>query len=95
MKYTVEVNKDGTFWYKEGTNIRHRIDGPAIERANGDKSWWKDGQLHREDGPAVEYANGDKEWFIDGVEVDEPNHVKELTVAEIEASLGYSVKIVK
>ena len=36
---------------------------PAVERANGDKEWWVNGQQHRECGrPAVELANGDKEW---------------------------------
>ena len=118
MKYTVEVNKDGTHWYKEGTYILHRLDGPAIEFADGYKEWYKDGQRHREDGPAVERANGYKEWckdgklhrldgpavegingykewWVDGVKVDEPGKVKELTVAEIEEKLGYSIKIVK
>jgi len=46
---------------------RHREDGPAVERANGDKEYWINGMLHREDGPAKEYANGDKEWYLNGV----------------------------
>ena len=29
--------------------------------ANGDKFWYKNGQLHREDGPALEYADGCRE----------------------------------
>ncbi len=45
-------------WYYNG--ILHRIDGPAIEYANGDKEWYFEGKKHRIDGPAVEYANGDK-----------------------------------
>jgi len=40
MKYTVEVNEEGTFWYKEGIEIRHREDGPAVERAYVSKDWW-------------------------------------------------------
>jgi len=63
MRYTVEVTKDSTSWYKEGTTIRHRLDGPAIEYANGTKYWYNEGKLHREDGPACEYADGDKEWY--------------------------------
>ena len=29
-------------WWKDG-NL-HRDDGPAIERANGHKEWWKNGR---------------------------------------------------
>ena len=66
MRYTVEVTKDSTSWYKEGTFSRHREDGPAIELANGDKEWYKEGKRHREDGPACEYASGNKEWYKEG-----------------------------
>ena len=65
-RYTVETNSLGTFWNKEGTEILHREDGPAIEHANGTKSWWVNGNLHREDGPAIEYADGSKEWYLNG-----------------------------
>lgn len=34
--------------------------------SNGDKYWYKNGELHREDGPAREYANGIKAWWVDG-----------------------------
>lgn len=44
----------------------HRMDGPAIERKNGDKEWYRDGKLHREDSPAVECANGNKFWLRNG-----------------------------
>jgi hypothetical protein len=49
----------------------HRVDGPAIERANGTKYWYIHDQLHRTDGPAVEYANGTKEWYIKGKQISE------------------------
>ena len=42
----------------------HRVDGPAVELANGDKHWYLNGKLHREDGPAIEYANGSKSWCL-------------------------------
>jgi hypothetical protein len=42
----------------------HRIDGPAIEYANGTKQWWINNELHRIDGPAVEQADGSKEWYV-------------------------------
>ena len=60
--------KDGNkYYYKDiAMTILHRIDGPAIEYADGDKSWWVDGKMHQLDGPAVEYANGYKAWWVDG-----------------------------
>ena len=47
-------------------NKLHREDGPAMDFANGYKSWYLNGIRHRTDGPAVEDANGTKAWFIDG-----------------------------
>jgi len=67
MKYTVEINQNKTIlWYKEGTNILHREDGPACEYANGNKEWYQNGLVHRLDGPACEYVNGDKAWYQNG-----------------------------
>jgi hypothetical protein len=60
-------------------------------------TWCLDGLLHREDGPAVELSNGRKAWYLNGVEVTQEEvmkPVKQLTVAEIEVLLGYSVKLV-
>ena len=51
---------------KERRNMLHRVDGPAIERRNGDKEWWVNGRLHRLDGPAIERADGSKAWYLDG-----------------------------
>jgi len=54
-------------YYKDrAMNIFHRLDGPAIEYADGSIEWRVNGNLHRLDGPAVEYADGYKEWCIDG-----------------------------
>ena len=47
MKYTVEVTKENTKWFKEGTSILHREDGPAITNCNGIKKWYLNGQIHR------------------------------------------------
>jgi len=44
----------------------HRDDGPAIEKADGYKAWYRRGKLHRENGPAVEYRDGYKEWYRHG-----------------------------
>lgn len=81
MRYTVEVLSNFTKWFKEGTKILHREDGPAIEyHANGDKFWYLNGSRHRVDGPAIEYANGYKAWYVsdflhreDGPAVQWPN----------------------
>ena len=65
--YTVTVDSHKTVrFFKPNTDILHRLDGPAVERANGSKEWYKDGKRHRLDGPAVEYVNGDKAWWVDG-----------------------------
>tara|TARA_S200002703_G_scaffold82972_2_gene71486 strand:- start:219 stop:596 length:378 start_codon:yes stop_codon:yes gene_type:complete len=44
----------------------HRLDGPAIEFADGYKLWYFNDKLHREDGPAVEHINGEKSWWVNG-----------------------------
>ena len=98
IEYTVKVSEDKTEWHLNGK--RHRVDGPAVEWANGYKSWFLNGKYHRVDGPAVEYTNGSKYWFLNGIEYTESEfnkrmNPKELTVAEIETLLGYTVKIIK
>jgi len=44
----------------------HRVDGPAVEYADGSREWWLDGKLHRADGPAVERADRSCEYWLDG-----------------------------
>ena len=44
----------------------HRLDGPAIEGAEGYKGWYVNGQRHRVDGPAYEGADGSKGWYVNG-----------------------------
>ena len=62
--YRVTVDEYGTkCWYNAQDQL-HNEDGPAIEWATGNKSWYHNGKRHREDGPAIEYANGDKFWYI-------------------------------
>ena len=58
------VNKSGEFFQKEWrlNGKLHRLDGPAIERADGSESWFHNGSLHRLDGPAVELADGTTVW---------------------------------
>jgi hypothetical protein len=42
----------------------HRVDGPAIERADDTKQWWLNGKIHRVDGPAIERADDTKQWWL-------------------------------
>ena len=63
MKNGLEVNEYGTKrWYLNGK--RHRVDGPAIEDANGNKYWYLNGKLHRVDGSAAEFTYGYKFWYL-------------------------------
>jgi hypothetical protein len=57
-----EIDYYGNKFWRNKKGELHRDDGPAIERANGSKSWYQNGQLHRLDGPAMEIINGDKYW---------------------------------
>ena len=99
IEYTVRVSRCTKEWYLNGE--LHREDGPAFECSSGDKQWYLNGQLHREDGPAFEYANGEKGWYLNGEEYSKEEFLKitqsvtELSVAEIEALLGYKIKVVK
>jgi hypothetical protein len=60
-----EKSKD-VFYYIKDTDLLHREDGPAVERASGHKEWWIRGKLHREDGPALIDRFGKKEWWVNG-----------------------------
>ena len=65
-------NIDGEiYYYKAGTKILHREDGPAIEFSSGSKFWYLNGNKHREDGPAIERPDGTKLWYLNGSEVSE------------------------
>jgi len=97
--YQVKVTKERTQWFNE-KGQRHRLDGPAIEWADGTKWWCQNGQLHRMDGPALEYANGDKWWYINGQELTETEFLartqpKELTMDEIAQRFGIPVELLK
>ena len=67
----MEISGNGNKYWKNKQGKYHRLDGPAVERADGSKDWWVDGKRHRTDGPAVERINGSKEWYIDGIELTE------------------------
>jgi hypothetical protein len=69
--YKVIVDEQKTIRWFNDKDEYHRLDGPAVEMANGYKAWYVDDKLHRLDGPALEYASGFKEWYVDGKEMTE------------------------
>jgi hypothetical protein len=64
---TLTINDQGDkYWWLNGNP--HRIDGPAIEYANGNKSWRLHGKHHRVDGPAIEFTDGNIYWCLNGTQ---------------------------
>jgi hypothetical protein len=64
--YNVTVDEDKNIrWYNDKGQL-HRLDGPAVEYADGDKAWYVNDKLHRLEGPAVECADGYKSWWVKG-----------------------------
>jgi hypothetical protein len=58
---TINEHGDKTWW---ANGYRHRVDGPAIESADGSKYWCLNGKTHRVDGPADEDVDGTKGWWL-------------------------------
>jgi hypothetical protein len=52
--------------YRNDQSQLHRLDGPAVEWADGSKHWYQNGNRHRLDGPAVEWVDGSKHWYQNG-----------------------------
>ena len=64
---TMRVDNFGNKFWRNKNGELHRLDGPAVEGANGSKEWWLNGRLHREGDPAFEGVNGGKYWYLNGV----------------------------
>jgi len=62
--YRTIRNVRGNVFYFNAKGQAHRLDGPAVIWANGDKVWCIHGRCHRLNGPAVEYSKGDKAWYL-------------------------------
>jgi hypothetical protein len=52
--------------YRNNKGQLDRLDGPAIERPDGQKEWYINDHRHRLDGPAIERKDGSKEWWVNG-----------------------------
>ncbi len=64
-EYIVRVYDDRTEWLNKEGQL-HRVGGPAVEYANGDKAYYQNGQLHRLGSPAFTKANGFKTYLKNG-----------------------------
>ena len=64
------LKENGTKRYYNNLDQLHRVDGPAIEYSNGDKSWYLNGLRHRTDGPAIDWKHN-KEYFINNKNLTE------------------------
>jgi DNA ligase (NAD+) len=64
--FYVENPKRGEFGQR--ASVEHRLNGPALVRANGDQVYYRYGKVHRdpEDGPAVILHTGVRKWFLNG-----------------------------
>jgi hypothetical protein len=99
----IRINQYGDkFYYKDRAMTKlHRLDGPAVEDANGSKTWCVDGQLHRLDGPAVECADRYKAWYVDGKHLTEKQFnaltvpTVELTLEDVAAKFGVDASKIK
>lgn len=60
------TNELGTTVWRDRAGERHRIDGPAVEHADGSEEWYQRGVLHRVGGPAVYAAEGFTAWYQHG-----------------------------
>ena len=64
--YTYVNRGGGSVFYSDSAGQEHRLDGPAVEMANGYRQWRVHGKRHRVDGPAVDLSNGYWAWFFEG-----------------------------
>jgi hypothetical protein len=65
LKGITEGRSGGTHYHLRDGKL-HRVDGPAVECADGTRVWWLEGKPHRIDGPAFEHADGTREWWLEG-----------------------------
>jgi len=56
----------------------HRLCGPAVERDNGSKEWWVNGDRHRTNGPAMEEIGDPVRWYVSGKRMDEFSHAERI-----------------
>ena len=66
-----EIDEYGITYYKKGTLIRHRTNGPAVIYSDGLEFWKQNNVDHRVDGPSRDYyENNEKEWWYKGKKIN-------------------------
>jgi hypothetical protein len=60
------IDNHRILYFKKGTKILHREDGPALEYKTGLKEWYIHGKRHRVDGPAQIFGDGKLKWCLNG-----------------------------
>lgn len=94
-RYTIIEDHDAAYYYQNG--VPHRVGGPAVVYANGQREWWCRGQRHRVGGPAVIFPDGTQEWWVEGVQQMAPpptttqEHV--YYIAQQLIPLGYTLQL--
>lgn len=64
----IMMDEEKTVWYKsEEDRIIHRMDGPAVEWADGTIEYWEEGEYHRVGDPAIIESNGTQEYYCRGI----------------------------
>ena len=79
MEYDVVEEWGVIVFFKKGTKMFHRKDGPAYVSSDGYEAWYFEGKRHREDGPAITYSTGEEFYYL--------NHER-LTKEEFVARVG-------
>ena len=101
----IHINKYGTkrYYSDREMTVLHREDGPAVQRLDGSKEYYRNGQLHNENGPAFVSCGGFrlyKQWWLNDERLTEEEfnarmNPVELTLDEIAAKFGVSVDRLK
>jgi hypothetical protein len=77
-------NMIGDKFWKNKDGELHRTNGPAIEYANGGRSWYINGKRHRLDGQAIDRADGRREWYVNDKYYSKDSLMVQLLKAKIE-----------
>jgi len=99
-QYIKKDNGYACYYADEEMTVIHRLDGPAVEHADGHKAWYVEGKRHRLDGPAVECADGYKTWWVKGKRLSEAefnmlHELKEITLEQIAKKFGIPVEKIR
>ncbi len=86
----VIIDNEFIYYYKKGTTILHREDGPASECIGISKAWYIDGKHHREDGPAIILYDGKIFWYLNGIFFNKKEDWFEALMEEQKAKALYS-----